>query len=60
VLRTVSEPTVDQVRAILEQQESRPGDGATVFVFAKGEEVPADHPAVLARPDLFDPEPVEE
>jgi hypothetical protein len=56
----VSELTVDQLRAILEKQESRPGDGATVYVFAKGEEVPADHPAVLAFPHLFDPDPVEE
>lgn len=26
-----------------------------VFVFAKGEAVPADHPAVQACPHLFDP-----
>jgi hypothetical protein len=41
------------VRAAAEQ-ESRPGDGAMVFVFAKGEEVPACHPAVVAFPHLFD------
>jgi hypothetical protein len=26
-----------------------------VFVFAKGEAIPADHPAALAAPHLFDP-----
>jgi hypothetical protein len=51
----MSEPTVDQLHAILKKQESRPGDGATVYVFAKGEAVPADHPAVQACPHLFDP-----
>ena len=47
-------PTAAQLRAILEQQESRPGDGATTYMFAKGELVPADHPAVLAFPHLFE------
>ena len=57
----MSEPTVDQVRAILEQQESRPGDGGlTMYVFDKGEAVAPDHPAVLAAPWLFEPEPSEE
>jgi hypothetical protein len=50
----VSEPTVDQLRAILEEQEPRPGDGAMTYVFEKGEFVPKDHPAVLACPHLFD------
>jgi hypothetical protein len=51
----VSEPTADQLHATLEEQEPRPGDGVMVFVFAKGEAVPADHPAVLAAPHLFEP-----
>lgn len=51
----MSEPTVDQLRSVLEKQESRPGDGVMVFVFAKGEAVPADHPAVLEAPDAFIP-----
>jgi hypothetical protein len=51
----VTEPTAAQLRAVLEQQESRPNDGVMVFVFAKGEMVPADHPAVAAFPHLFEP-----
>jgi hypothetical protein len=51
----VSEPTADQLRATLEEQESRPGDGVTVYVVEKGEEVPADHPAAKACPHLFGP-----
>ena len=31
------------------------GDGAITYIFAKGEAVPADHPAVKAFPHLFDP-----
>jgi hypothetical protein len=31
-----------------------------MYVFDKGEAVPADHPAVLACPHLFDPDPSEE
>jgi hypothetical protein len=49
----VTEPTAAQLRAILGKREPRPGDGVMTFVFAKGEMVPADHPAVLAYPDLF-------
>jgi hypothetical protein len=57
----VSEPTVDQLRAMLAEQEQRPGDdGGMLYVFAAGEAVPADHPAVLAAPWLFEPEPSEE
>lgn len=58
----MSEPAIiDQLRAMLAEQESRPGDdGVMMFVFAEGEAVPADHPAVLAAPHLFDPEPSEE
>ncbi len=50
----MSEPTLEALQAMLEQQESQPGDGVTVYVFAKGEEVPADHPAVKACPRLFE------
>jgi hypothetical protein len=46
--------SVEHLARALAEQESRPGDGAMVFVFAKGEEVPADHPAVLEFPHLFD------
>jgi hypothetical protein len=57
----VSEPTVDQLHAILAEQEQRPGDdGGMLYVFAKGEAVPADHPAVLAAPWLFEPVTSEE
>jgi hypothetical protein len=51
----VTEPTVDRLRDILEKQEPRADDGVLTFVFAEGEEVPADHPAVLAAPHLFYP-----
>jgi hypothetical protein len=51
----VTIPSDAELQAALAEQESRPGDGVTVYVFAKGEEVPADHPAVLAAPHLFDP-----
>jgi hypothetical protein len=44
----------ERLAHVLAAQESRPGDGVLTFVFAKGEEVDASHPAVLARPDLFD------
>jgi hypothetical protein len=47
-------PSEADLHAALAEQESRPGDGAMTYVFAKGEEVPADHPAVLAFPHLFD------
>jgi hypothetical protein len=47
-------PSDAELQAALAKLESRPGDGATVYVFAKGEEVPADHPAALAFPHLFD------
>lgn len=53
----MTEPTAAQLQAILAKQKSRPGDGAMTFHFAKGEEVPADHPAVLAAPHLFMPVP---
>jgi hypothetical protein len=44
----------ERLARALAVQESQPGDGAMVFVFAKGEEVPGSHPAVLAFPHLFD------
>jgi hypothetical protein len=50
----VSEPTVDQLQAALGEQESRPGDGVTVYVFQAGDLVPPDHPAALAFPHLFE------
>ena len=46
-------PTVDQLSAILEQQEDRPGDGVAVYVFEAGERVPRNHPAVRACPEAF-------
>ena len=49
------EPSEAELQAAVAEQEARPGDGVTVYVFAEGEEVPADHPAVLAFPHLFDP-----
>ena len=49
-------PSEAELQAALTEQESRPGDGGVVmYVFAQGEAVPADHPAVLAFPHLFDP-----
>jgi hypothetical protein len=48
-------PSDAELQAALAEQESRPGDGVTVYVFAKGEAVEADHPAVLAFPHLFEP-----
>jgi hypothetical protein len=47
-------PSDAELHAALAAQESRPGDGVMVFVFAAGEEVDPSHPAVQARPDLFD------
>lgn len=49
----MTEPTVEHLHAILAEQQSPGDDGVRTFVFAKGEEVPADHPAVLAAPHLF-------
>jgi hypothetical protein len=43
-----------ELDAILAKLEPRGDDGVMTFVFAKGEEVPADHAAVLAFPHLFD------
>ena len=50
----MSEPTVAALQAALAEQDSRPGDGVTMYVFAKGEAVSADHPAVKACPHLFE------
>jgi hypothetical protein len=44
----------EHLTRVAADQASRPGDGAMVFVFAKGEAVPTSHPAVLAFPHLFD------
>ena len=48
-------PTDAELDAILARLEPRGDDGAMAFVFAKGELVPEDHPAVLACPHLFEP-----
>jgi hypothetical protein len=48
-------PSDAELHAALAEQESRPGDGVSVYAFEKGEEVPADHVAVLAFPHLFEP-----
>jgi hypothetical protein len=37
-----------------------PGSEGEVYVVTKGEAVPAGHPAVLAAPELFDPDTSEE
>jgi hypothetical protein len=46
--------SVERLVKAAAEQDSRPGDGAVTYIFEKGEEVPADHPAVLAFPHLFD------
>jgi hypothetical protein len=51
----VTGPTAAQLAALLDTEEPRPNDGAMVFLFEEGEPVPADHPAVLAFPHLFEP-----
>jgi hypothetical protein len=48
-------PSDAELQQALANQESRPGDGVTTYVFEKGELVPEDHPAVLACPHLFEP-----
>ena len=52
-------PSDAELQAALAKLESPGDDGVRTFVFAKGELVPKDHPAVLAAPHLFY-DPVEE